>query len=415
VFEAGAYMSASTMLLDSRGVLPEGLQIGFRDGDPDFPCMPVPGTLAPVPWTQRPTGQCLLQMVDDSGAPYHYDSRQVLQRVLRRFGELDLTPVVALELEFYLLDNREPLKPAPRAARIPGTNRPRDASQLHSLDELHELDAFLADVEAACRVQGIPIGNFMSEGSPGQCEINLHHVADAESACDHAILLRRAVRAIAPRHDMAATFMAMPFAGHDGSGMHIHFSLQNADGENVFAGKPPKNQSDAYAPALRHAIGGILATMQEAQAILAPNANSYRRLGPSSFVSADPGWGYNHRQVAVRIPPSDDRNVRLEHRPAGADGNPYLVLAAVLAGAHHGIANRIEPPPMVTEGQVLDREPGTGLYWEGALEHLKQAKVLPDYLGRAFCETYIQCREREAAEYRLQVPDLDYSWYLGNI
>jgi glutamine synthetase len=214
---------------------------------------------------------------------------------------------------------------------------------------------------------------------------------------------------------MAATFMAMPFAGQDGSGMHIHFSLLDANGENVFAGKPPQGRPDQYAPVLRHAIGGILATMQEAQAILAPNANSYRRLGPSSFVSAEPGWGYNHRQVAVRIPPSDDANVRLEHRPAGADGNPYLVLAAVLAGAHHGIANRIEPPPMVTEGQVLDRAHHAGLHWEAALNQLKQARVLPDYLGRTFCETYLQCREHEAAEYRLQVPDLDYSWYLGNI
>jgi glutamine synthetase len=415
IFETGTYMSASTMLLDSRGMLPEGLDIGLNDGDPDFACIPVAGTLAPMPWTARPMAQCLLQMVDESGAPWHYDSRYVLQRVLDRYREIGLTPVVALELEFYLLDDKDPLAPAPRAARIPGTSRVQKAAQLHSLDELHELDGFLAEVEEACRVQNVPMGKIMSEGSPGQCEINLHHVADAEKACDHAILLRRLVRSVAQRHGMAATFMARPFTELAGSGMHVHFSLLDADGQNVFAGKPPQDRPDAYAPTLRQAIGGLLSAMPETQAILAPNANSYRRLGKSEFVTLERSWGSNHRQVAIRIPPSDDANVRLEYRPAGADCNPYLVLAAILAGAHHGITGCIEPPPMVREGQVIKQEGKTANYWEGALEQFRNAQVLPAYLGAEFCETYIQCRELEAAEYRAQVPDLDYSWYLGNI
>ncbi len=415
IFREGTYMSASTMLLDSRGVLAEGLDIGLKDGDPDYACVPVAGTLAPMPWTPRPMGQCLLQMVDAAGVPYHYDSRYVLQRVLERFKEINLTPVIALELEFYLLDNQDPLAPSPRPARIAGTSLVQKAAQLHSLDELHELDAFLADVEAACQAQDVPMGRIMSEGSPGQCEINLHHVADAEKACDHALLLRRLVRAVALNHGMAATFMAKPFTDLDGNGMHIHFSLLDADGRNVFAGKPPPEQPDAYAPALRHAIGGLLASVPETRALLAPNANSYRRLGPSSFVSAARTWGYNHRQVATRIPPSDEANVRLEYRPAGADCNPYLVLAAVLAGAHHGMTHGIEPPPMVREGQVMDHGGETSIYWEGALAQFRNAQVLPGYLGAEFCDTYAQCRELEAAEYRAQVPDLDYSWYLGNI
>ncbi len=415
IFREGTYMSASTMLLDSRGVLPEGLAIGLKDGDPDYACVPVAGTLAPMPWTRRPMGQCLLHMVDATGLPYHYDSRYVLQRVLERFREINLTPVIALELEFYLLDNKDPLAPVPRPARIAGTSLAQNAAQLHSLDELHELDAFLADVEDACRAQDVPMGKIMSEGSPGQCEINLHHVADAEKACDHALLLRRLVRAIALNHGMAATFMAKPFTDLDGNGMHVHFSLLDADGRNVFAGKPPAEKPAAYAPALRHAIGGLLAAMPETRALLAPNANSYRRLGPSSFVSAARTWGNNHRQVAIRIPPSDDANVRLEYRPAGADCNPYLVLAAILAAAHHGITQGIEPPAMVREGQVIDHDGENAIFWEGALARFRTAQVLPGYLGAEFCDTYAQCRELEAAEYRAQVPDLDYSWYLGNI
>jgi glutamine synthetase len=414
IFGSGVYMSASTMLLDSRGFLPEGLEIGLGDGDPDYPCLPVPGTLAPIPWAKSPMGQCLLQMYADRSTPYYYDSRRVLQRVLARFDELALTPVIAVELEFYLFDDDE-RRIKPRRMRIPGTRLMQELPRLHSLDDLHDLDDFLVAVDSACAAQNIPIGTTMSEGSPGQLEINLHHVADAELACDHALLLRRLVRGVAQRHGMAATFMAQPLAELDGSGMHVHCSLQDADGRNVFAGNAPAGQPEAYAPALRHAIGGLLATLPESQAILAPNANSFRRLGPGSFLTAVPSWGYNHRQVAVRVPPADDANVRFEHRPAGADCNPYLVVAALLAGVHHGLTSRLEPGAMIREGQLM--QPGTeaGPHWEAALASLEAASVLPGYLGEDFCATYAQCRRLEARDYRLQVPDLDYMWYLGSI
>jgi glutamine synthetase len=415
LFETGVYMSASTMLLDSRGKLPEGLSIGLTDGDPDYPCLPVPGTLSPVPWTERPQGQCLLQMHADRSTPYYYDSRRVLQRVLNRFHESGLTPVLALELEFYLLSDREGQRLGPRKMRIPGSRFEQDTPHLHSLDELHDLDSFLADVEKCCACQDIPVGTTMSEGSPGQYEINLHHVADAERACDHAMLLRRLVRGVARRHGMAATFMAQPFGQLDGSGMHVHLSLQDASGQNLFAGNAPADRPGAYAPELRHAVGGLLAALPESQAILAPNANSYRRLSPGSFLTAEPSWGYNHRQVAVRIPPADDANVRLEHRPAGADCNPYLVVAALLAGVHHGLSHRVEPPAIVQEGQIMEWDDGAGPHWEGALSRFEEAVVLPGYLGADFCRTYLECRRLEARHYRAQVPDLDYLWYLGSI
>ena len=415
ILSTGAYMSASTMLLDSRGELPEGLEIGLKDGDPDFACRPVPGSFAPVPWANRPTGQCLTQMFGAGSLPYHYDSRYVLQRVLRRYDDLGLTPVVALELEFYLLDDRDTGRLAPKKTRIPGTDLYQESPRLHGLDDLQELERFLADVEAACEAQRLPIGSTMSEGSPGQFEINLRHVADAELACDHAMLLRRLIRGVARQNGMAATFMARPFAELDGSGMHVHMSLLNRDGSNVFAGRPPGDRPDAYARELRHAVGGLLQAMPETMAILAPNANSYRRLGPSSFLSVEAAWGVNHRRVAVRVPPSDDANVRFEYRPAGADANPYLVTAAVLAAVHHGITQEIEPPPLVHEGEIIDGEGGRAMYWEGALDVFERGVILRDYLGDRFCDTYLGCRRLEATEYRSQVPDMDYLWYLASI
>jgi glutamine synthetase len=138
-------------------------------------------------------------------------------------------------------------------------------------------------------------------------------------------------------------------------------------------------------------------------------------LSPGSFLTAAPRWGYNHRQVAVRIPPSDAANVRLEHRPAGADCNPYLAVAAVLAGAHHGLVQQIEPPAMVREGELMETGDGPIPHWEGALDRLERAGVLPGYLGEDFCKTYLACRRLEARQYRAEVPDLDYSWYLVGI
>jgi len=415
ILATGAYMSASTMLLDSRGELPEGLEIGLKDGDPDFACRPVPGSFAPVPWAHQPTGQCLTQMFAEGSSPYHYDSRYVLQRVLRRYDDIGLTPVIALELEFYLLDDRQSARLAPKKTRIPGTDLYQESPRLHGLDDLQQLERFLADVEAACEVQRLPIGSTMSEGSPGQFEINLRHVANAELACDHAMLLRRLIRGVARRNGMAATFMARPFAELDGSGMHVHMSLADRDGRNVFGGRPPPHQPDAYASELRHAVGGLLQAIPESLAILAPNANSYRRLGPSSFLSVDAAWGDNHRRVAVRVPPSDDANVRFEYRPAGADANPYLVTAAVLAAAHHGITRGIEPPSTVREGAIIEADGDRALYWEGALDAFERGTILRDYLGDAFCSTYVGCRRLEAAEYRRQVPDIDYLWYLAGI
>lgn len=416
IIATGSYMSASTMLLDSRGLLPGALSAGVQDGDPDFPCRPVPGSFAPVPWARRPTGQCLVQMYAQGQSPYYYDSRHLLQRVLARFDELGLRPVLALELEFYLLADCDQPRPVPYALRVPGTGTAQHSPLLHGLEDLHELEGFLADVEAACRAQRIPLGNTMSEGGPGQYEINLKHVPDAELACDHAILLRRLVRGVARRHGLAATFMARPFTGLDGNGMHLHLSLLDREGRNLFAGRPPPGDPGAYAPALRHAIGGVLQALPESMAILAPNANSYRRLEPSSFLSVAPSWGYNHRRVGVRIPPSDDANVRFEYRPAGADANPYLVSAALLAAVHYGITRRVEPPPMAAgEGQVLEEFQGPAPYWEGALERFAGAEILREYLGQAFCDLYVQCRRLEAEEYRAQVPETDYLWYLGSI
>lgn len=407
----GLSFPATGLLLDSRGALIEGLPHGSEDGDPDYRCRPVPGSLTLVPWVRGPLAQVLMTMEDGHGAPYFADSRAVLARVLARFRALGLRPVVAVEYEFYLLDDTKHDPPQARRSRVPGTGRRAAGPRAYSVEDLHELDGLFADLAAAGAMQGIPCGSIVSEYGAGQFEVNLHHVDDALLACDHAVLLRRLIRGVAARHALAATFMAKPFADTDGSGMHVHVSLLDAQGRNLFA----PVEGTAVVAALRHAIGGMLAALPESQAIFCPNANSYRRIRPGCFAPVAPNWGINHRGVALRLPVADAANTRFEHRPAGADCNPYLAVAAILAAAHHGITQRIEPPPMVREGQAVADEVRLAPRWEQALDAFDAGHLLPDYLGAEFCETFSKARRFEADEFHAQVSTLDYDWYLGAI
>ncbi|MCC7258478.1 MAG: glutamine synthetase [Gammaproteobacteria bacterium] len=414
IARAGLSFPASGYLLDSRGCLIEGLVHGNADGDPDYLCRLVPGSLVPVPWSKTPLAQVLLGMEHRDGRPHFADSRQVLAGVLARFAALGLTPVVAVEYEFYLLDDTRGEGPRARQPRVPGTERRAGGPRVYSLEDLHELDDLFSAIASASEQQQIPAGSVVSEYGAGQYEVNLHHVADALLACDHAVLLRRLVRGVAARHGLAATFMAKPFADRDGSGMHVHLSLLDGDGRNVF-GPLPAQEGAAYAPRLRHAVGGMLAALGESLAIFCPNANSYRRIRPGCFAPIAPNWGANHRGVAIRIPVSDAANLRLEHRPAGADCNPYLAVAAILAAVHHGITTQVEPPPMVREGEQIQADVTLAHRWESALDAFDRARVLPGYLGEEFCRVFSVARRFEADQFHAEVPNLDYDWYLPSI
>jgi glutamine synthetase len=166
---------------------------------------------------------------------------------------------------------------------------------------------------------------------------------------------------------------------------------------------------------LRHAIGGLTATMAESMAIFAPTANSYRRYRPGLFVPLAPNWGVNHRGVALRIPLSGPQDTRIEHRPGGADGNPYLVMAAILAGIHHGITNRCDPGPMVAEGEVIEEKVALPLRWEAALDAFDRGTVLPQYLGKRYHDLFAACRREECDRFHAQITDRDYEWYLRAI
>lgn len=412
LFSGGISVPATAQLLDSRGGLTPGLPYGLEDGDPDESCRAVPGSLVAVPWASLPLAQCLTVLSRRDGGPLPGDSRSVLSAVVAHFAPLGLTPVVAVEYEFYLLEaSGQPARP--HRFDAPGTGIAAAGPRVYSLEDLDALAPFFADLDSACAVQGLPATGVVSEYGRSQYELNLAHVADVLVAADHALLLRRLVRGVARRHGHAATFMARPFGSLDGSGMHVHMSLLDERGCNVFAPAP----GGGPGPALRHAIGGLLAAMPESMAIFAPNANSFRRFRRGAFAPLSASWGANHRHVALRLPVAEAEDTRFEHRVAGADCNPYLALAAILAGVLHGLRHRLEPAPAVAEGQAHDPRDDTPLplRWNLALDAFEAGGILPEYLGAGFCRLYARARRQEERAYHDAVPELDHAWYLPAI
>ena len=270
-------------------------------GEPDNRILPVSGSLAPIPWLASPTGQVLAAHYAIDGSPAWTDPRHVLAGVLARFAEQGLKPVIATELEFYLISPGDGTVPRPLLGRIPGTGMEQQGTQFAMAEDLWQYDAFLDAVRIACEQQSVPMTTMLSEFAPGQWEINTRHVEDPLLACDHALLLKRIVKGVALSLGISATFMAKPFAASAGSGLHIHASLYDDRGANVFADAAAA-ELPAISGLMRNAIGGLATTMSDAMAIFAPNANSYRRFVPGTYVPLSPSWGYNHRDVSLRIP-----------------------------------------------------------------------------------------------------------------
>ena len=253
----------------------------------------------------------------------------------------------------------------------------------------------------------------ISEYAAGQVELTLHHGPDALRAADEALMYKRLARGLAATMGMEAAFMAKPFTHSAGSSMHLHFSINDDAGENIFASENPQGTL-----VMRHAIGGLRETQAEAFGIFAPNANSYRRYRANSYAPTAPIWGVNNRSVSLRVPAGPPKSRHVEHRFAGADANPYLALAAMLAGVHHGIINQVDPgPPVEGDGYKAaasspHQVPGN---WYAAIDALDKSDILRDYLGSRFVDMYCAVKRVEQDRFFSEVVSLDYDWYLKTV
>ncbi|MGZ5940056.1 MAG: glutamine synthetase family protein [Rhizomicrobium sp.] len=407
LFETGMQLPKSVYLMDAKGEMVNPFGRGFGDGDPDGTAWPVPGTISCV-WGEGPKrAQMLTTMRNEDGTPTAGEPRAALEHALDRFADLRLTPVVALELEFYLIDRARDSEGSPQTPLNPRTGvRERD-NAVYSIDDLDRYRVFLTALNEAARIQNVPVSAASSEYAPGQFEINLHHQSDARIAADHAVLLKQIVREAARATGLEATFMAKPHPERIGSGLHIHASIVDEAGNNIF-----DDGSAEGSDRLRHAIGGLQALMPESMALFAPSLNSYRRFQPDMFAPVNRRWGVNNRSAGLRIPVSPGEARRVEHRVSGADANPYFALAAVLAGLHHGLFNKLDPGPAAT-GNV-SREPDLALPFtiDDALARLAAATVLESYLGQETVSLYGETKRLEVARFRKIISPAEYDWYL---
>ncbi|MCB2127994.1 MAG: glutamine synthetase [Rhodobacteraceae bacterium] len=409
VFGHGTPVCAAMQLVDVIGNTADPMGRGFSDGDPDGLARALPGRIAPVPWSGGKGAQVLCEMTGAADSePFWYEPRNVLRGVLGRFQGLGLRPVAALELEFYLIDPARADGGAPLAPASPANGRRESRGQVLSLAKLDEFAPVLDAIRAAARDQGLPVTTMISEYGAGQFEINLLHRDDILAAADDAALLRRVVQGAARAAGLDATFMSKPFAGASGNGLHIHLSLLDATGANVLAAGHPDGDR-----MLGHAVAGLQATMHEAMAIFAPNLNVYRRFEPDAFTPVTRDWGVNNRSVAFRVPASPDgASRRIEHRVAGAEANPYLVTAAVLAGVLYGIENRLcatEPHGGNAGSELATDLPLT--MWR-ALDAMRGATLLPAYLGADYLKIYAEVKEAEFQAFMSEISAREYEWYL---
>ncbi|MDH3429913.1 MAG: glutamine synthetase family protein [Gammaproteobacteria bacterium] len=404
-FNGGLKLPLSTLAFDIWGRDPEAWV--YEAGDADGICDPDPRSLAPVPWLERSTAQVLVSLNEVSGQPCAYDPRAVLRRLQVQFEQRGMTPVIATEMEFYLFKNECDDNGRPRHTQTEIGGAAAIGGQTYGIDAMQDVAAVMHGIRDACEAQNLPVDTLITEAAPSQYEINLYHQADPLLAADQGLMLQRAIKGIAQQHAMRASFMAKPFIELAGNGMHVHCSLVDKKGNNVF-----NNDTDEGSTLLRHAIAGCLAAMGDCMLLFAPHLNSYRRFQPDNHAPTAPTWGYENRTVAVRVPADRHEATRIEHRVAGADASPHLVIAAIIAGMLHGIENEMEAPPPLAGDAYKQCDPVLPDNWPEALRRFSQSEFVLHYFGEEFRRVYAATKQQEIAEFQKHVTPLEYQSYL---
>ncbi|MBW3098400.1 glutamine synthetase family protein [Pseudohoeflea coraliihabitans] len=402
VCEPGINLPLSIFGLDIWGREVEATGIHIETGDLDGYCRAVPGRIARAPWSSRPAAQVLLSMYTEDGDPYEIDPRNALQSVVNRFSAKGLTPVVAFELEFYLVDPAA-FRSSGRMGKDEGPGP--DKQHMYSLSELRGQSDLFAEIRSAALQQGLPIDTIIKEAAPGQFEVNLKHRADPMAAADDTVLLRRAIAECAEKHGLKATFMAKPFLEWPGNGMHVHVSVLDSNGENIFAGSEGDQR-------LQHAAAGLLSTLKDTLLLYIPSFNGYRRLQAGSYAPTRIAWGRNNRSVVVRVPASDDRARRLEHRMSGADSNPYFVLAGVLGGILEGLETGTMPPPPVEGNAYSVALPQLSDDMDDAIEDFERSDFIRRLFGTDLRRIFAAIKREELAAFDNEITPLERSTYL---
>ena len=379
---------------------------GFEHGFRDIQVTPLPETLAQLPWAPE-VAWCLSDQTAD-GESYGADPRAALKRAVAAFGELGLTPVMGPELEFYLLE--------PSASTPSGWTRyVENPTHVYTVGDHADPRGVLDKMLLALADAGLGAIGAAHEYGMSQWEINLTH-SDALDAADRAFRFKAAVKDLATREGLLATFMGKPFNGDAGSGFHLHLSLCGEDGANAFADSAGAH---GCAEVLRHFIAGVIAHAPALMAFLNPTVNAYRRIDPHELVPTRACWGYDNRFGLVRVPPERGAATRVEMRLADGSANPYLATAALLFAGLDGIRRDLAPPPAVAglvyelpeeeQGDPIPLSLGT------ALDALESDAMLREAMGRQLVSTFLTIKRFELERYERHVSDWDLAEYAHHL
>jgi glutamine synthetase len=360
--------------------------------DRDMLLVPDPSTLRPVPWSTDPAASVFLDCFRGDGQPVDTSPRAVLRNVLGIYASKGWTPVVAPEVEFYLIyphsdPNEEAEAPEGRLGRTEGARQP------YSIDSMNDFDPFINDLYMHCEAQDIHIDTLSQEMGPAQFEINFLH-GDAIHLADQVFLFKRTVREVAIQHKMHATFLAKPMAGEAGSALHVHQSVIDKDGKNIFSNADGKPSKFFYG-----FMGGLQTYMPEAMLIFAPYVNSYRRFLSPWASPVNLSWAVDNRTVGLRVPDSGPQDRRIENRIAGSDVNPYLVLAASLACGYLGMLEGLKPDAAIS-GSAYSTDFALHRHLYSALVAFNQSKAMRKILGDNFVDLYGIVKEHEYSEFQ---------------
>jgi glutamine synthetase len=361
------------------------------EADPDMRLIPDPATARVLPWAKEPSALVIHDCVTFDGKPAELAPRNVLKHVMNLFADKGWQAVVAPEMEFYFVETN-PDEDIPLRPPLGRTGRTEAGRQGYSIDAVDEFDAIFDLIYDWCEQQNLAIDTLIHEMGTAQMEINFDHGCPL-SLADQVFVFKRTVRQAAIHHNMYATFMAKPIQGQPGSAMHIHQSLEDGDGRNVFSKADGSPSNEFF-----HFIGGLQTYLPAAMPFLAPFVNSYRRLSRYTSAPINLAWGYDNRTCGLRVPHSSPAARRVENRLPGVDVNPYLAIAASLACGYLGIEEKIQPSePYVGSAYGLPRTLPRHL--DDALDQLRQCEPLKRVFGARFVDTFCGIKEAECREF----------------
>jgi glutamine synthetase len=372
-------------------------------------CRPDENAVFLVPWAIEPTAMVIHDTFDKQGNPIELSPRNILKNVLKLYADKGWKPIVAPEMEFYLTKrNSDP--DFPLVAPMGRSGRPEVGRQSFSIDAANEFDPLFEDVYDWCEIQGLDLDTLIHEDGPAQMEINFRH-GDALHLADQITVFKRTMREAALKHDVAATFMAKPITDQPGSAMHIHQSVVDIKtGKNLFS-NPDGSMSELF---MQH-IGGLQKYIPELLPLFAPNVNSFRRFLPDTSAPVNVEWGEENRTVGLRVPEATPQNRRVENRLAGADANPYLVLAASLLCGYMGMVGDIKPSAPVKGRAYERRNLRLPITIEHALERMEACKDAEKYLGEKFMRGYVAVKRAEHENYKRVISSWEREFLLLSV